>query len=106
MRFVRALPALFALALSPLALAAPCAGFTDADDASSFCASVEWMRNRGITLGCATNLYCPAESVNRLQLAVFLDRMGNVVFQQGGNAFGATAVLGTIDQAPVEIHAA
>ena len=106
MPFVRALLGLVALALSPLALAAPCAGFTDVDDASPFCTSVEWMRNRGITLGCATNLYCPADPVDRLQLAVFLGRMGNVVFQQGGNAFGATAVLNTIDQAPVEIHAA
>jgi hypothetical protein len=46
------------------------------------------------TLGCAPNLYCPANPVDRLQLAVFLDRVGKIVFQQGRNAFADTAVLG------------
>ncbi len=30
------------------------------------------------------------------QMAAFMFRLGNVVHQQGGNAFGATAVLGSI----------
>lgn len=34
------------------ALGAPCAGFSDVDDASGFCPNVEWIRNRAITLGC------------------------------------------------------
>ena len=43
---------LLALPVAP-ALALPCAGFTDVDDTSPFCPNVEWLSNRGITLGCA-----------------------------------------------------
>lgn len=88
------------LALIPtVAVAAPCAGFTDVDDSSSFCTSVAWMKNRGITLGCTSaTLYCPNDYVTRLQMAAFLYRLGfQNAFLQGGNAFGATAVLGTTD---------
>lgn len=59
---------------APAATAAPCAGFTDVDSASAFCASVAWMRNRGITQGCTPTLYCPNDGVTRLQLAAFLER--------------------------------
>lgn len=88
------------LVLVPAAAgAAPCAGFTDVDDSSSFCTSVAWMKNRGITLGCTSaTLYCPNDAVTRLQMAAFLYRLGfQNAFLQGGNAFGATAVLGTTD---------
>ena len=49
-----AIRAILAAALSlcaAIASAAPCAGFTDLDDGSPFCASVQWLRNQGITLG-------------------------------------------------------
>ena len=50
MRYVRTAVAVLVLAVSPLAHAAPCGGFTDVDDANPahapFCASVEWMKNR------------------------------------------------------------
>ena len=39
--------------------AAPCAGFADIEDTDSFCPSVEWMKNRGITLGLTPTLYDP-----------------------------------------------
>jgi len=55
--------------------AAPCAGFTDVEDTSQFCASVEWMRNRGITLGCTATQYCPDSNVTRLQMAAFVERL-------------------------------
>src|SRR5687768_3526177 len=97
------LPVGIALATSP-ASAASCAGFVDVDDASAFCANVTWIRNRGITLGCTANQYCPDASVTRLQMAAFLNRLGNVVHQQGGNTFGATAVLGSRDKQAVEIR--
>ncbi len=102
-------PAPIALALlflvAPAALAAPCAGFTDVDDADPFCINVEWMRNRGITLGLTPTLYDPHSSVTRLQMAAFMYRLGfQNAFLKGGNAFGTDAVLGTTDNQPVEIH--
>ena len=60
--------------------AAPCAGFTDVDDTSAFCPNVEWMKNRGITLGCAVNLYCPNDLVTRLAMAAFMNRLGESLF--------------------------
>lgn len=87
------------------ATAGPCAGFLDVDDSSSFCADVSWVRNRGITLGCTANLYCPSADVTRLQMAAFLHRLGNVTFQQGGNAFGAAGVIGTTDNQALDVHA-
>lgn len=61
------------------AVAAPCAGFADVDDASTFCPSVEWIKNRGVTLGCRTGAYCPFESVTRLQMAAFMQRLGDAL---------------------------
>jgi len=88
------------------ALAVPCAGFTDVEDASGFCTSVAWMKNRGITLGCTSTLYCPDDFVRRDQMAAFLYRLGfQNAFLTGGNAFGATAVLGTTDSHPLDIRA-
>ena len=61
------------------ASAAPCAGFTDVDTSSPFCVNVEWIKNRGITLGCGGTLYCPNDPVTRLAMAAFLSRLGDVV---------------------------
>ncbi len=60
-------------------VAAPCAGFTDVDSLDSFCPNVEWMKNRSITLGCTSSLYCPGASVSRLQMAAFMNRLGNAL---------------------------
>ena len=69
-----------AFALSPAALAAPCAGFTDVESTDGFCANVEWIKNRGVTLGCtSTTLYCPVGSVTRLQMAAFMNRLGTAL---------------------------
>lgn len=60
--------------------AAPCAGFTDVDTTSSFCANVEWIKNRKVTLGCTSaTLYCPSSSVSRLQMAAFMNRLGTAL---------------------------
>lgn len=83
-RFVRRFLCAAALVLplapaSPLH-AAPCAGFTDVDDSSTFCKNVEWLKNRGITLGCTSQtLYCPAALVTRVAMALFLQRLGNAI---------------------------
>jgi hypothetical protein len=81
-----------------------CTPFTDVPAASGFCADIQWMYNRGIAQGCTATTYCPSQYVRRDQLAAFLSRLAdNAVFQQGGNAFGATAVLGTTDARAIEI---
>ena len=64
-------------------LAAPCADFTDVDDAvvgADFCQSVEWIKNRAVTAGCSSaTLYCPGSAVSRLQMAAFMNRLGNAL---------------------------
>ena len=62
------------------ARAQACAGFTDITVFSAFCTNVQWMKNRAITLGCGDGTtYCPDESVSRLQMAAFMNRVGNVL---------------------------
>jgi hypothetical protein len=62
------------------AVAAPCAGFTDVDDTSLFCPNVEWIKNRGVTLGCTSaTAYCPADPVTRVAMAAFMNRLGNAL---------------------------
>jgi hypothetical protein len=74
-----ALIGLLAFNVAPAA-AAPCAGFTDVQDTDLFCTAVEWIRNRGVTLGCtSTTLYCPASSVTRASMALFLNRLGSAL---------------------------
>ena len=70
-----------ALACTPAAFAAPCAGFSDVDTSSGFCANVEWLKNREITLGCpaATPSYCPGAAVSRLAMAAFMNRLGTAL---------------------------
>ena len=69
---------LLATLVAPVtALAAPCSGFDDVDSTSVFCPSVDWIKNRGVTLGCtASSLYCPTQAVNRLSMAAFMNRLG------------------------------
>ena len=68
------------LALStPPSVAAPCAGFTDVDSADPFCSNVEWLKSRGVTLGCTATLYCPGSVVSRLQMAAFMNRLGGAL---------------------------
>lgn len=66
------------------ALAAPCAGFTDVVDTDPACASVEWLRNRGITTGCTATQYCPVSPVTRAAMALFMNRLGAALTPQLG----------------------
>jgi hypothetical protein len=61
------------------ARAQACAGFTDITVFSPFCTNVQWMKNRAVTLGCTATTYCPNDPVNRLQMAAFMNRVGNVL---------------------------
>ena len=91
-RVARLLAALGLAASAPAAFGL-CAGFTDVDGAPPFCPAVDWLRNRAITLGCtSTTLFCPQNPVTRLQMAAFMNRLGNaltpaIVYQ---HATGAT----------------
>lgn len=63
------------------AIGAPCAGFSDVDDANpataSFCGDVAWIKNRSVTLGCTSATeYCPTAPVSRLAMAAFMRRLG------------------------------
>jgi hypothetical protein len=77
------MPHRFALlaALAALAAAAPvhaqqCDVFTDVQASDSFCASVQWLKNRAVTTGCTQTEYCPGNAVTRAQMALFMDRLG------------------------------
>jgi len=63
----------------------PCAGpssFGDVASSNGICQSTEWLLNRRITLGCqaggAPPIYCPASSVTRAAMALFMDRLAQV----------------------------
>lgn len=71
--------AIATFAATSAAFAAPCAEFTDVDDGSGFCKNVEWLKNRAVTLGCATGSYCPGDAVSRLQMAAFMNRLGTAL---------------------------
>lgn len=103
MRTFRPLVAAVLIACAaPLAQAqgAPCAGFTDVDSTSPFCPNVEWVKNRLVTLGCATNLYCPDAMVTRLSMAAFMNRLGTALTPIPLNAEGAPGSV-DLDLAPV-----
>jgi hypothetical protein len=79
---IRALAAAFlaaalGLAASGPAVAANCDTFTDVQTTDSYCPAVQWLKNRQITLGCtSTTLYCPADTVTRASMALFMNRLG------------------------------
>ena len=73
------LPLVATATFAPAAMSAPCAGFDDVENPSDFCPNVEWIRNRAVTLGCSPGLYCPGESVTRLQMAAFMNRLGTAL---------------------------
>jgi hypothetical protein len=65
--------------------------FSDVPTAAIYHAATEWLANRGVTLGCATGLYCPNEFVTRGQMALFMQRLGaaltpTLIAQTGGGA--------------------
>lgn len=80
-----------------------CSGFTDVQPGDAFCSAAEWLYNRGITLGCTLGQFCPFNNVTRAQMALFLSRMGQQTYLQGGNAFGTAGVLGTLDTQPLSM---
>jgi beta-lactam-binding protein with PASTA domain len=72
-----------------VSLGLPCSEFDDVAATSGFCANVEWLKNREITLGCNATSYCPGSAVIRLAMAAFMNRLGDAL----------TAVTFAIEQA-------
>ncbi len=70
-----------------------CGGFTDVAPADGHCNSVEWMRNRAITTGCAAGQYCPSQEVTRASMALFQQRLGGALSPQLGYAEGSGGAL-------------
>ena len=62
-----------------LIVTASCGGFTDVTGADIFCNGTEWLKNRGITLGCTATTYCPSDAVTRGAMALFMQRLGDVI---------------------------
>jgi hypothetical protein len=86
------------------ASAQACAGFTDVLATDSLCPSVEWLKNRQITLGCAVGLYCPNEPVSRLAMAAFMNRLGKALSPQilkRHGSLGATTLPGESPTPPL-----
>lgn len=72
---------------------AACAGFPDVAN-DGFCPNVEWIRNRQVTLGCEGGNYCPDQMVSRLQMAAFMNRLGNALTPA---QVRVDAVVGAVD---------
>ena len=109
LRFRILLAAFAATCAAPSIHAQICTPFTDVPASDPFCADIQWMLNRGVTFGCHGTgqppAYCPAQLVRRDQMAAFMFRLSHdVVFQDGGNAFGNPAVLGTTDNNALDIR--
>lgn len=85
-----------AVLLSPV----QCAGFLDVPASSPFCASVEWMKARSITLGCNAGNYCPDSSVVRLAMAAFMQRLGEWM---SGQAIVESDAPGALDFADAPV---
>jgi len=75
-------------------------GFDDVLAANNFCTSALWMKNRSITLGCGSGAnYCPGDAVTRASMALFMNRLGNVltpvlVSRQSGMGTGTNIPAG------------
>ena len=107
-RFRIVLAAFVAMSAASTVHAQICTPFTDVPASDPFCSNIQWMFNRGVTLGCNAPgqpaAYCPSQFVRRDQMAAFMNRLADeAVFQQGGNAFGAAGELGTTDNQALEI---
>lgn len=78
----------------------PCAGFTDVDATNPFCPNVDWIKNRGVTLGCAAVLFCPQDAIVRLRIAAVLNRLGTALTPQSQSVEATPGAL-DIDASPI-----
>jgi hypothetical protein len=89
------------------AQAQSCAGFTDVAGTSPFCPNVEWLKNRGVTLGCtSTTLYCPTDPVTRLSMAAFMNRLGKALSPEVLTFEGSTTAISLPTNPPLAKYCA
>lgn len=93
--------AILALLALPIANVFASHSFTDVPTSSPYHNAIAAISNAGITSGCGGGKYCPKSLVTREQMAVFLDRLGNLSNQNGPVA-DALTVLGQLVFADVE----
>jgi hypothetical protein len=67
--------------------------FSDVPAAASYHDAVDWLVNRGVTLGCVMGMYCPSDFVTRAQMALFMNRLGVALSPVFLNATGLTGGL-------------
>jgi hypothetical protein len=77
--FPRTIGATTDVGATEYAYSVQCDGFADVAGNSPFCASVSWMKNRAVTLGCGGANYCPDNNVSRLSMAAFMKRLGDAL---------------------------
>lgn len=58
---------------------ASCVGMGDVPAGAGFCPSVQFLKNRAITLGCTSTTYCPNDAVTRAQMALFMNRLSTAL---------------------------
>ena len=83
-----------------LIVSANCGGFTDIPGGAIYCNQVQWLNNRGITLGCTPTQYCPNDTVTRAQMALFMNRLGNAMEPLVGELQGNSGAL-SLDSNPI-----
>ncbi len=74
--------------------------FDDVPATATYHNATEWLANRGVTLGCATRLYCPNDFVTRAQMALFMNRLGVALTPELGG-MGAQPGPLDIDASPI-----
>lgn len=101
-----AVVAMFALGAGG-ASAQQCVGFGDVLASDTLvCPAVEWVKNRGVTLGCGTGAnYCPNDNVLRSSMALFMQRLGKAlsseVMKDHVTLFGGAALPGEAPTPPL-----
>jgi S-layer family protein len=67
--------------------------FSDVPTGAFYHDSVSWLVDRNITAGCGSGKYCPNNAVTRGQMAVFLDKLGDVFTPVRRNINGSVNAL-------------
>jgi hypothetical protein len=76
--------------------------FTDVTDSNEFHASIEWLKDNQVTIGCnppANTLFCPDDAIPREQMASFMHRFAQTFGSTGANV---TDPADTIDTTGVD----
>jgi hypothetical protein len=93
--------ALLALLALPISNVLANHTFSDVPTSSPYHDAISAIANAGITGGCGGTKYCPKGLVTREQMAIFLDRLGNLSNEKGP-VVDAFTILGQLITADVE----